>query len=282
MVGIAQPAVFGAEGLRAPVRAALMPSGNLLVTDIRLYAVAEWNPHRDRVEWAFDIGGKPVGVAWGWGKIFVGNDTTQSVEVYTRGGRFKYTLGEKGQVGRPSDIAVDSKRNLVFVSDAKGGRVLVYDRRGKLLRTLPAQGQTPLYEPTGLTVDPARKELLVSDFGKASFFSMDAWVKIYDYDGNYLAGIRGKGGETYGFSRPEGLAVNKQGLIYLVDSLRSVVLVFDRVTLQGIAVLGEAGMNPGQLLLPVDVVIAEKSDDLYVTNNRHMRVEIFEGMGVLP
>lgn len=282
LAGLVPSSATGGESLRAPVRVALMPSGHLLVTDIRLYAVVEWNPRQDRVVRMLSIPGKPVGIAWGWGRIFVGNDTTRSVEVYNRSGRLMYTLGEAGQIGRPSDIAVDSKRKLVFVSDAKGGRVLVYDQRGALLRTLPAPGETPLFQPTGLTVDPVRGEVLVSDFGKAGSFSTEAWVRIYDYDGNYLDGISGKAQADYGFSRPEGLAVNKQGLIYLVDSLRSQVLVFDRATLQGVALLGEAGTEPGKLLLPVDAVIDEKTNDLYVTNNRHGTVKVFEGQGLSP
>jgi DNA-binding beta-propeller fold protein YncE len=273
--------VADAQTMTNPTRLALLPSGDLAVTDIRQFMVMIWDPHRSRVVRSIPIQGKPLGIAWGWGKMFVGNDSSDTVEVYNAGGRLMYTLGDPGQISRPSDIAIDPKAGLVFVTDAQGSRVVVYDQRGEVVRILPAPGAPPLYQPTGITVDPARGEVLVSDFGKFGYFSSRAWVHIYDYHGNYLDGISGSG-STYGFSRPEGLAVNGRGLIYLADSLRSLVLVFDRDTQQGIALIGEAGTEPGQLLLPVDVVIDEKSRDLYVTNNYHRRVETFAGKGDLP
>jgi DNA-binding beta-propeller fold protein YncE len=278
---LAWPWRAGAQDLRAPVRIALLPSRYVLVTDIRLRAVVEWDTRRNRAVRTIPIEGKPVGVAWAWGLILVGNDSKHAVEVYAPGGNLLYTLGEAGQVERPSDIAVDLRRELVFVSDPKRGRVLVYSRKGALLRTLPAPGEQPLYQPTGLAVDPERGEVLVSDFGQNAW-PMEAWLRIYDYQGHYLAGISGDASRDYGFSRPEGLASNGEGQIYLADSLRSQVLVFDRDTLQGVALLGNPGTQPGQLLLPLDVAIDPKSHDLYVTNQRHGTVEVYAGGGVLP
>ena len=273
------------QQLRSPNRIALMPSGHLLVSDHRLKGVAVWNPHRERVNRLIRIPGRAIGVAAGWNLIFVGSELTGSVDVYSPGGRLKYVLGgEDGQVQRPSDIAVDLKRGLVFVSDTGASRVLVYDYRGPLLRTIPAQDEPyRLEQPTGIAVDTERGEVLVSDFGKAGSFSMKAWVRIYDFEGKHRATIYGSAVQReFKFSRPQGIAVNAQGLIYLVDSLSGRVLVFDRETLAGVEIIGELGRGPGQLFLPLDVLIGGKSNDLYVSSNRTARVVVFSDAGVLP
>ena len=279
--------VFGAaaqaEGLRSPIRAALLPSGRLLVTDHDLNAVVVWDARRGRMKRLIGIPGRPVGIAFGWNRLFVGNEATGSVEVYNRRGRLLYLLGgEAGLVSRPTDIAVDSEQGLVFVSDVKGRRVSVFDYRGPLLNVIPAPGAPPLHQPTGLAVDPARGEVLVSDFGKPGMFAMQAWLRIYDYHGHYRGGISGGAVRGQFFSRPQGLAVDEEGRIYLVDSLRGQVLVFDRDTLQGVAVIGAPGMARGQSLLPLDAVINHRKDFLYVTNNRNRRVEVFAGKGLVP
>jgi DNA-binding beta-propeller fold protein YncE len=264
-----------------------MSSGHVLVTDHGGSGVVEWNTKKNKVVRTIDILGRPTGIAWCWGKIFVGNETTQSVEVYSKKGKLLSVLGgAPGLVANPNDIAVDSDAGLVFVVDTKTRQVQVYssfDSGGALLRTLPAPGAEPLHRPASLTVDPVRREVLVSDFGEFGSFSSKARVNIYDYDGNYLGQIstRTQAAE-YRFSAPQGLTVNGQGLVYLVDSMRGQVLVFDRMTLKGVATIGEAGRAPGNLLFPLDVEIDSKTSNVYVTNHRLGRVEVFTGMGLSP
>lgn len=279
-----------AQDFPSPVRIAEMPTGNLLVADSRRQALLIWNPQSASVVRVVDAPGRPVSVAFGWGYFFVGNELTQSVDMLElRKGKLRKILGgKKFHIERPSDIALDIEQNLVFVTDSATASVLVFDRRsGDLLRKLPAPGQPPLYRPTGLAVDPVRGEVLVSDFGDR--FNPDASISIYDYDGIFKASINGSAGcgsfgcsNPYVFSRPQGLAVNSQGLIYLVDSLLSTILVFDRDTTDGVATIGNKGKGPGQLWLPLDLVIGKDSNDLYVTNNRNGRLEEYPGQGLLP
>lgn len=272
-----------AQRLQSPTRLTQMTSGQLLITDLKLQKLLVWDSRRKSTVRVLKVPGRPVSVAFGWNKLFVGNEITQTVDVLNMGGRLQYTLGGEGyHVSRPSDIAVDTKKGLVFVSNSASGEVLVFDKGGAFLNSLPAPGQQPLYQPTGLVVDPVRGEVLVSDFGKRGWFSSTAMVRTYDYNGNYQGGISGKRTDGYGFSRPQGLALNAQGLLFVVDSLRGQVLVFNRGSKQGMAIIGQLGKRPGQLWLPLDVHIDKKTNDLYVTNNRNGRLEVFKGRGVLP
>jgi len=271
------------EYFPSPVRIALGSKGELLVADSRSQLVVSMYPGKGRKPTTVDVPGRPVSVAAGWGRLYVGNERTQTVDVVDGRGRLLFTLGGDGfHIPRPSDIAVDRAARLVFVSDTANARVLVFDPDGALLRTIPAAGQQPLAAPTGLYVDPVRGEVLVSDFEAAGNWFMKAGgVLIYDYDGNFRAMIRGDQAGGYDFARPQGLAVNSQGLVYLVDSFRGQVLIFDRNTLQGVSTLGTSGKEPGELLLPLDIVIDDGTNDVYVTNNRNQRIERYAGKGVL-
>jgi len=283
---LASPSVAWSQDFVSPTRIAHGPSGELLVSDSKLQSIVSWRPGGKKKPKTIPVPGRPVSVAFGWNKYFVGNESTQTVDVINKKGRLLYTLGDNFLIQRPSDIALDIDQQLVFVSDPINGRVLVFHRDGALLNTLPAAGQPPLYMPTGIAVDPVRGELLVSDFGSSG----RATINIYDYSGALLAFIDGNAGCGWfscttgpgNFSRPQGLTVNEQGLIYVVDSFRGQVLVFDRDTLQGLEVIGVQGTRAGELLLPLDILIEPKSKDLYVTSNRTKRVEVFSGKGLLP
>jgi len=268
----------------SPVRIAQGESGQILVVDSLQEAVISWKPGRQGKASTISVPGRPVSVAAGWNRFFVGNERTQTVDVVNKKGRLLYTLGGDGvYIPRPSDIALDIDQGLVFVTDPIGARVLIFDKAGALLQTIPAAGQKALKAPTGIFVDTLRGEILVSDFEAAgNWFSAAGGVLIYDYQGNHLATVAGNQPGGYDFARPQGIAVNTQGLIYLVDSFRGQVLIFDRETQLGVATLGEVGSEPGRLLLPLDILIDPDSNDVYVTNNRNQRIEVFRGKGVQP
>ncbi len=112
-----------------------------------------------------------------------------------------------------------------------------------------------------------------------------ARVQIFDYAGNHLKSISGKAGMTKKrFSRPQGLAVDGQGHIFLVDCLIGRVLVLDRNTGATIKSLGTYGRSgaPGEMALPLDVVIDSRTKNVFVTNNRLGRIEVFVKGGLVP
>ena len=281
---LTQPSSAQEQYFPSPVRIAQGEKGEILVADSRTQAIISWRPGKRGKASTISVPGRPVSVAAGWKKFFVGNERTQTVDVLNKKGRLLYTLGgDDFYIARPSDIALDIDKDLVFVTDPIDARVLVFDQAGALLQTIPAAGQKELKAPTGIFVDTVRGEILVSDFEAAgNYFSPAGGVLIYDYQGNHLATVAGNQPGGYDFARPQGIAVNEQGLIYLVDSFRGQVLIFDRETQLGVATLGEAGKEPGRLSLPLDIIIDPDSNDVYITNNRNQRIEVFAGEGVQP
>ncbi len=265
--------------LTHPVRISQDLDGNLFVSDYSQRFIYTLDGSDFRIKKAFEVSGRPLGVAWGKGRLFVGNETTRSVEVFNTSGKMQYNLD--GEVLKPTDIAFDGERGLVFVVDGYGKSVKVFDAKGPFLYVIPKEGvpQEGLVNPTGIALDPGRGEVVVSDFGD-TIARIPAAIKVYDYDGIFRFKISGAVQGDFLFSRPQGLAVGPAGNVFMVDSMLGKVLVFDRTSGLGLKVLGSFGTEPGQLKLPLDVVVAPATGDVFVTNSRNDRVEAFRGGGL--
>lgn len=270
--------------LQSPVRIALTPRGGLLVSDSRLDLVVTVDPTTLRPTGAMSVRGKPLAVGMQGARIFVGNAATQRIEVYNHKGQFWYAFG--APVAYPTDLAIDTTRNLVFVVDALEREVKVFDFKGTLQQVIAGPGAdvaAQLHVPTGIAVDPERQEVLVSDYPDPATGG-NAAVRIYGYQGSLLQvlspGRCGSMGCTGGFSRPQGIALDAQGRIYLADAFLAQVLVFDRATLTLVKTLGGRDAGPPQLRIPMDLLVGS-GGDLFVTSNRTGSVEVFPG-GATP
>ena len=286
-----QPAVFagsGAKGkktgvqqLNNPIRLALTTGGNLLVSDYKLGMIMTVDGKSLKTTRGFPVEGRPLGIAYARGHIYVGNASKECVEVYARGGKKLHQLD--GVIKHPTDIAVDEKQGYVFVVDGREKRVKVFNLKGEFIRLIPGSnpGNAVLSNPTGIAVDPVNKEVVVSDYGDMKTYIYPR-IQIFDYDGNLLDTIPGKKG-MFGtrFSRPQGLAVDGSGHVFMVDCYSGEIMVFDRYNGSLLKTLGEFGAGPGQLQLPLDIVIHPESKDIYVTNNRAAAIEIFPKGGQL-
>ena len=269
----------GGHQLQSPIRLTLGPVGNLLVSDYRLGMIVTVDRKSlEAIRW-FRVQGKPLGVAYARGHIYVGNASKECVEVYTPGGKKLYQLN--GVIKQPTDLALDEKQGLVFVVDAAQKNVRVFNLKGNFIRSFPGLNPDNLVNPTGITLDPAAAEVFVSDYGDTAKYLYPR-IQIFDYDGNLLYTIAGKKGMLgMRFSRPQGLAVDEAGHVFMLDCYSGEIMVFDRYSGQTLKTLAGYGTDPGQLRLPLDLVIDPSSKDLYVTNNRAATIELFEKGGVL-
>ena len=225
------------------------------------------------------VEGRPLGVAWSRGLVYVGNETAGTVEVYNPGGKLLFRFGSEGSARVPQSIALDAGSGRVFVVDGLEKAIKVFDLNGSPVATITgdAAGNGKLVNPVACAVDPARSEVLVSDYGDPAA-SFPARIRIYDFSGNFVTALSGR---TGGFSRPQGLFV-QGNLIFLADGMLGQVLVFDRTTLAKVKTLGSFGDAPGKLMLPLDVLVDPASADVFVTNNRAGRVERFKKGGLVP
>lgn len=155
------------------------------------------------------------------GTRYVADTGREQVLIYNANGIFLEAMGKKDEM-KPSDVAISADR--LYITDLLHHCVRVYAKAGhKLLFTIPADTapkQARLLSPTNLALDQQGGRLLVSDTGGNE-------VQVYDLDGKYLRSI-GRAGVAPGmFARPKGVAVDRQGLAYVVDAATQVVQIFD-------------------------------------------------------
>jgi DNA-binding beta-propeller fold protein YncE len=130
------------------------------------------------------------------------------------------TLGKPGVKGNPpealtepTDILTDPGNGDVYVAESHTdvedpnlvGRISVFDKNGKFLRSIGKAGTGPgeFRTPHGLEFD-SQGRLIVAD-------RHNHRVQVLTKDGKYIA-------EYPGFSRGSGLAIDKNDTIYVADS----------------------------------------------------------------
>jgi len=183
------------------------------------------------------------------GTRYVADTLRNQVLVYGPDGAFLSAIGKKDEF-RPTDVAVTTNR--LYITDLSAHAVKVYGKADqKFLFSIPvatnvAQGK--LFSPVNLAVDKVNHRLLVSDIGGFA-------VQIYDLDGQYLHTVGQQGVGMGSFSRPKGVAVDREGITYVVDAAVQVVQMFDP---QGrlLMYFGQPGASTrGELLLPAAVKV---------------------------
>lgn len=279
--------------LVSPTRMAVAKNGKLLISDNKLGLIVTVDPVTLKVLGGFRVAnsGRPLAVGSFGKRIYVGNETLGRVEVYSTEGKLQGTLGgEDFTVGKPTDLVIDEELKLLFVVDGKAKDVKVFsldtsDRAlaGRFLYSISEAGMTDetFQFPTGIAINPASREVYVSDYGKIDD-GVNPRVMIFTYEGTYVKSISGKAGMLgYRYAKPQGLWVDDANHIFVVEGWGGQVVVMDRNTGAEVAKIGSYGVEPGQLSLPLDIVILGANKDLYITNNYVQRIEMFPEGGKL-
>jgi DNA-binding beta-propeller fold protein YncE len=183
------------------------------------------------------------------GTRYVADTLRNQVLVYGADGGYLTAIGKKGEF-KPTDVAVTTNR--LYITDLQAHAVKVYGKADRnYLFSIPVStnlAKGKLFSPANLAVDKVNGRLLVSDMGGFA-------VQVYDLDGNYLNTVGQQGVGMGCFSRPKGVAVDREGITYVVDASVQVVQMFDK---QGrlLMYFGQPGASAhGELLLPASVKI---------------------------
>jgi hypothetical protein len=138
-----------------------------------------------------------------------------TVHKFSSDGRLLMTLGKPGKAGAGNDefnapSAVYVARNGdIFVADGHGGetnaRIVKFSKDGKFIKTWGKKGTGPgeIDGPHTLAMD-SRGRLFLGDRGNNR-------IQIFDQDGTFLA-------QWSQFSRPSGVFIDKNDIIYVADS----------------------------------------------------------------
>ena len=142
-----------------------------------------------------------------------GSTKGHQVYKFSPEGKLLMTLGKPGGAAepdyfyQPNDVLVAPNGD-IFVSEGHGGansRVLKFSKDGKFITSFGKKGSGPgeMDQPHALAMD-SRGRLFVGDRGNNR-------VQIYTQDGKLLD-------EWPQFSRPSGIYIDKQDVIYVADS----------------------------------------------------------------
>lgn len=212
--------------------------------------------------------------------VYVTDSSGKEVVVYSRRGEKLRTIG-KGDFERPTGIALDRKRGLLYVADSaslrsENHRVKVYKLDGTFVRDLGPPGGLPggrgegdgqFYFPTYLALD-GDGNLHVAD-------TMNFRIQVFGPDGQFIRKY-GENGDGPGyFARIKGMAFDSFGNLYVVDGGHANVQIFNR----DFAVLmffGGYAKRVEYFDVPSGIAIDPRTNRIYVCNEFISRINVYE------
>ena len=215
---------------------------------------------------------KPYGVAVSQGRVYVTDTAARRVFVFDPDARTVTFVGERGagKLTKPIGVAADGEGR-VFVADGTLHRVFGYEPDGAMVVAIGHEGE--LENPSGLAIDRANGLLYVADAQKHQ-------VLCYSTaDGAPVRTIGKRGSENGEFNFPTNLSVDRQGRLYVADTLNFRIQIFDR---EGafVSAFGMQGDTPGTLNRPKGVGV-DSEGHIYVADTSFNNFQIFESTGEL-
>ncbi len=169
--------------------------------------------------------------------------------------------------GNPQGICV-SQSGILYVADTHYHRILAFSPAGALLGGFGSFGTGPgqfLYVTSVLA--PGNGMIYAAEYGG------NDRIQAFDEDGRFLLAFGARGDGKGMFDRPSGMAMDRQGRLYVADACNHRIQVFDgRGALKGS--FGTRGNGPGQLNYPWDVEITPGGSVAVVEYGNH-RVSFF-------
>ena len=248
------------------------------------------------------------------GRLYVVDTFLRTVHVFdVKGSNYYLFPSDKANLVSPIDIAIETARGTIYVSDSKEGVVKIFKDGGKSVGG--EMGKGILGRPTGIAVNQKTSELLVVDTLKATIFrfdladhqlkgkfggsgdaqgelnfptniyvnsdgiifatdSLNFRIQEFTPEGDFRGAFGSLGAGPGHFSRPKGVAVDSDGNIYVVDGLFDNIQVFDR-EFRLLMAFGRPGDGYGEFWLPTGIFI-DQNDRIYVSDTYNKRVQIFQ------
>ena len=249
-------------------------AGRLYVVDAGQRTIHVFDSSRSRY---FSFPGKPmegfeypVGItADGSGRVYVSDSSTGLVHVFDSfGKKYLRSIG-KGELRRPTGLALRPEADELLVVDTLASAIVVFDTRDFALKTRAGRNgeqRDALHYPTHIALAPGG-EVYVTD-------ALNFRIQILSSDLGFQDSFGEVGDGPGSFSRPKGVAVDSDRNIYVVDALFDNVQIFNRNG-ELLLVFGTAGHAAGEFWLPSDIVI-DSNDRIYVSDSYNSRVQVFQ------
>jgi DNA-binding beta-propeller fold protein YncE len=263
--------------LRKPYGVATDSHGRIYVADTELKLVWVIDPVNRQVSRREPSTRAPLALPAGVSldsqdRLFVSDAALHTIVVFSPEGEAIAHFGTSS-LGRPGGIAIDRRRNLLYVADAKESRIAVFNTQtfefshfigGPSNTAKPENGR--FNAPTNVAVDR-----------NGNVYVADTWnyrVQILDSTGKFVRAFGAQGDRPGEFIRPKGIAVDSEGHIYVADAEFNnfQILTPEGQPLLAVGILGDA---PGQFALLAGLYI-DSNDRIYTTEQFRGRVQVFQ------
>jgi hypothetical protein len=210
--------------------------------------------------------GKPYGVAMWDGKMYVCDIINPSVVILDLRRQQARIMDARGvgTMQQPTDIAV-ARDGMKYVVDLPASRVFVFNAQDQPV----AAFGWPDFKPVSAAV--YEDNLYVADFETQSILVLDR------YSGERRGSIGEAGGEDGQFIRPLGVAVDREGNIYVTDVIRGTLQKFSPEG-ELLMVQGELGDTAGNFVRPKHLDI-DSDGIIYVVDAAFQNVQMFNDDG---
>ncbi len=232
-------------------------------------------PEQDNTKVLFQLA-QPYGLAVdSKGKVYVADSKVGAIFIFNTETRDVEMIKNRVEAHfvRIIGLAMDDNDRL-FVSDPGLKHVLVFNPQHKAEDVIT----DGMVEPSGVAIDTQNRLLYVSDI------NLDQ-VLVYDADTFKLLRRIGTTGHNHeltapgDLAKPSGVAVDKDGNLYVCDTLNDRIEVFDA---DGVFIRtwGKNGDGPGYFARPKGVAI-DSDGHVWVADGMQDRVQVFTNEGQL-
>lgn len=180
---------------------------------------------------------------------------------------------------RPAGLAIDERRQRVYVSDAKLNQIFIFDTSGRYVTQFgkPGVGPGEFHDPGALLID-REGQLYVAD-------TLNARVQVFDPEFNLVNTIGSRCDHPGCFGRPKSMALDSDGHLYVTDSWFNNMQIFghdprdkDPEKLSVLLFIGEGGQQPGEFQGPGGVYI-NQLDQVFVADQLNGRIQVIQYLG---
>ncbi len=217
---------------------------------------------------------KPYGITTdSRGRIYVADTQLKVVFVIdAEAKRVEKRAGDsRAPMVMPAGVAVDSNDRL-FVSDAQLHSITCFGPAGNIIARF---GTASLGRPGGLAIDPRRSRLYVADAKESRITAFD--IRTFKFTGHI--GIPSKPGnpEPGTFAAPTNVAVDRQGNLYVADTLNYRVQILSPAG-KFIRAFGTQGDRPGEFIRPKGIAV-DSGGHVYVADAEFNNFQVLSPEG---
>lgn len=264
----------GEEVLRAPVAVDAASDGSIFIADAAAKDIKVFDEN-GQFKYKFNkLGDReqllaPVGLSVDEETVYVTDVSKNQIFKFDLKGNFIGTLispETKTKLTAFSPVGIEVSNKNIYFTDILFHQIIVTDLSGKLIKTIggPGEQEGRLAYPNDIAIAPDQK-LYVSDSNNFRVQESKNGQQLQLFkNGNASPAIS---------SLVRGIAVDKDGYVWVVDAMNHQVIILDRDG-DPVYVIGEMSSFEEQLSYPNGIDIS--SDRIYITDKGNRRVQVYK------